>query len=147
MLDFTSSNLTKSNSSDYTEAFFKLHFANVTDEKVYKAISIEAALATEKPAQFLFPPKNGSTAVTLTKPISVKLLPRAEAFKQEPTALSEDDEDASEGSGSYEDSKSARQPASDPADPSSFLPASENKAPSSALNFLVTTPILLYFLA
>lgn len=72
-------------------------------------------------------------------------IPRAEALKQQATVPSDDDEDESEGSGAYEDSRSHIQShsASAPAAPSSYLPAEENKAVHLSPNLLLL-PILLF---
>lgn len=155
LVEFSKVNITNENASEYTEMFFKSYsFANVTEDKLYKTITIELAKPTEMPRQneshpmTLSPAVHAHTTVSHSVEHSVDAsLPRAEAFKHEPTALSEDDEDASEGSGSYEETRTPRQPASAPAAPSSYLPANENKAPPLAATFLITTPIFMYFVA
>ncbi|XP_028158625.1 uncharacterized protein LOC114351562 [Ostrinia furnacalis] len=151
LLEFSKSNVTNNNSSDYTDMFFKSHsFANVTEDKLYKTITVEVVKTTEAPKHNVTNPTTVSTAAhtrtTISHPVEVNL-PRAEAFKHEPTALSDDDEDASEGSGSYEETRSQRQPASAPAAPSSYLPANENKAPPLTATLLIGAPILMYFVA
>lgn len=106
-------NFSSDNNSALAEAFFKLSkFANVSDAALYKAITVEIEV--------------NSTMTTEAGSLSV--MPKAEALKQQ-TAPSDDEEDESEGSGAYEDSKlhTQGQSASAPAAPSSYLPA-ENTA-------------------
>jgi hypothetical protein len=143
---FLSSNYTNNNTSDYVEAFFK--FANITGDNIYRDITVPKVQPTKAPAvnvSILIPALKTVSIHALPHAVEI-ILPRAEALKHEGTVPSEDDEDDSEGSGAYEDSKIQRHPASDPAAPSSFLPAQINKAQHLIINFLVATPILLYLL-
>lgn len=117
---------------------------------MYKTITAKAGLIIEKVEHSTPHPISLSTVANTRTPVihlPEEGLPRAEAFKHEPTALSEDDEDAGEGSGSYEETRTQRQPSSDPADPSSFLPANENKASPLAGTFLVITSVLFYIVS
>lgn len=71
-------------------------------------------------------------------------IPRAEAFKNEATVPSSDDEDDIEGSGSYENTHSQNHSPSAPAAPSSYLPADENGAATLALDLATLASLLLY---
>ncbi|CAG4991200.1 unnamed protein product [Parnassius apollo] len=134
------------NSSDLTTTFFKsLKLENVTD--LYKTITFNEQKE-----------KNISTNNNSTPPPVLKLTelplvnfnnsikvgaPHAEQLKHEATVPPDDDEDESEGSGSYEDSRSQKNPPSAPAAPSSYLPAEENKASLDFINALAVVPLII----
>lgn len=142
LLNFTFTN----SSTDMMQIFFKsTKFGNVTDENIYKAITIEVTEATTTTARNLSQP----TTVMVSGTINIQSIlrdsekPRAEPLKQEPTAPSDDDEDESEGSGAYEESRVHNHAVSAPAAPSSFLPANENSATKGLSLFSLYSDLLL----
>ncbi|KAJ8709145.1 hypothetical protein PYW07_008971 [Mythimna separata] len=145
LLNFT---FTPTNSStDLTQIFFQsTKFANVTNENLYKAITIEVPEATTTVARNV---SQVTTVMTVPGTINTQAIlrdsdkPRAEALKQEPTAPSDDDEDEGEGSGAYEESRVHNHAVSAPAAPSSFLPANDNSASSLYTDLFLTT-LLIY---
>ncbi|KAJ8711713.1 hypothetical protein PYW08_008667 [Mythimna loreyi] len=145
LLNFT---FTPTNSStNLTQIFFQsTKFANVTDENLYKAITIEVTEATATVAGNM---SQVTTVMTVPGTINTQSIlrdsekPRAEALKQEPTVPSDDDEDEGEGSGAYEESRMLNHAVSAPAAPSSFLPAHENSANTLYTDLFLTT-LLIY---
>ncbi|CAK1593839.1 unnamed protein product [Parnassius mnemosyne] len=134
------------NSSDLTSTFLKsLKLENVTD--LYKTITFN----TQKEKKISM--NNNSTPPSVLKLTKLQLVnfnnsieidaPHAEHLKHEATVPPDDDEDESEGSGSYEDPRSQKHPPSAPAAPSSYLPAEENKASLFFINGLAVVVTLI----
>ncbi|KAL4717317.1 hypothetical protein ACJJTC_017204 [Scirpophaga incertulas] len=142
LVSFSNSQISN-NSTQYKDMFLK--FANISGDRMYRATPIVNANSTLNSSLVNTAPKKSTGEDSKVGHI-IEMLPRAEPLKNLATAPSEDDEDDSEGSGAYEETKSHR-PASDPAAPSSFLPARENKASHLLANLLVATPILIYSIA
>lgn len=148
LLNFT---FTLSNSSaDMSQTFFQsTKYANVTDENLYKAITIEVTEASTAIVRNLSQP---TTVMTVPGTINSHSIlrdsekPRAEPLKQEPTAPSDDDEDEGEGSGAYEESRVHNHAVSAPAAPSSFLPANSNSASPIHTDLFLTT-LFIYLVA
>ncbi|XP_047989631.1 uncharacterized protein LOC125228948 [Leguminivora glycinivorella] len=130
-------------SLDLTDKFLQ-SFGNVSWNKLYETITVKSVQDKRN---------NTTTPVYTTTTLKPNLdgslndinAPRAEALKHEATEPSDDEEDESEGSGAYEDSR-LRRPAAAPAAPSSYLPANENNAPPFFANFILITTILLVML-
>lgn len=128
---------------DYIEGFWNIsHYANIVDDadNIYKLITVPIK-------QTIFFPDTNQW-LNLTSEMSVVAMlgevPRAEAFKNEATVPSSDDEDDIEGSGSYEETHPQEHVSSAPAAPSSYLPADENGAANIAIDLAVLASLLLY---
>lgn len=117
-------------------------FSNITEENLYKAITVDV---TEPATNIVRNSSQITNVISVTATMNTQSImrdlekPRAEPLKQEPTVPSEDDEDESEGSGAYEESRVHNHAVSAPAAPSSFLPANENSATPLYTDLLVTT--------
>lgn len=128
--------------------FQSTKFKNVTEENLYKAITIEVNKATTTEQKSTSPLTTVSVPATMNAYSIIHIdveQPRAEALKQEPTVPSDDDEDEGEGSGAYEESRVHNHAVSAPAAPSSYLPADENSAAPLYKDLLIIT-LPLYFL-
>ncbi|CAG9793438.1 unnamed protein product [Diatraea saccharalis] len=141
LYNFTSSNITI-NSTDYTDAFLK--FGNLTKND-YKTMTVPVLIKNSGGSKSTINASMVKAHTTIAHPVEVNM-PRSEALKRDATAPSDDDEDETEGSGSYEETRILRQPAADPANPSSYLPAEKNKASHINISFLTLPPIF-YFIA
>ncbi|XP_026735774.1 uncharacterized protein LOC113499472 [Trichoplusia ni] len=146
LLNYT---FTLSNSTNVAFNFFQsTKFKNITEENLYKAITIELNKATTTEQKSTSPLTTVSVPATMNANSIIHIdveLPRAEALKQEPTVPSDDDEDEGEGSGAYEESRVHNHAVSAPAAPSSYLPADENSAALLYKDLLIIT-LPLYFL-
>lgn len=128
--------------------FQSTKFKNVTEENLYKAITVEGNKATTTLQKSTSPLTTASVPATMNAHAFVHVAvekPRAEALKQEPTVPSDDDEDEGEGSGAYEESRVHNHAVSAPAAPSSYLPADDNSAATLFKDLLIIT-LPLYFL-
>ncbi|XP_060806118.1 uncharacterized protein LOC106131430 [Amyelois transitella] len=140
LLNFSSTFPNKT--ADLTQTFFKIYSSTNFTGELYKAITVAQLTTTNAPLNITT--VGTTSARTTIEPNKMsEIAPRAEPLKQDATAPSDDDEDESEGSGAYEDTRLHRNPASAPAAPSSFLPADENKSPPLYTHLFLTTPFLM----
>lgn len=149
LIDFSRTNIPYNGSgTDFVEGLWNVsHYGNTVDDSgsIYKLITVPIKQT------IIFPKTTMTTTKTqwmnLTSEMSVVAMlgeiPRAEAFKNEATVPSSDDEDDVEGSGSYENTNSPHSPSA-PAAPSSYLPADENGAAILALDLATLASLLLY---
>lgn len=142
LMDFAKSNTV--NSSDVTKEFYEyFNIENATD--AYKVVTNKEVKTTTNYATI-------STVTNLNDVLIINAnhtneidLPHAEPLKHEATVPPDDDEDETEGSGTYDDSKTPKNTVSAPAAPSSFLPAEENKASKVVENILLILPLFTLF--
>ncbi|XP_013165834.1 PREDICTED: uncharacterized protein LOC106116512 [Papilio xuthus] len=141
LMEFAKSN-TVDNSSDVTKAFYKyFKLENTTD--IYKAVTNEEVKTTVSYATMSSVTKLNDVLIINTNHTNEIDLPHAEPLKHEATVPPDDDEDETEGSGTYDDTKTPKNTVSAPAAPSSFLPAEENKASKVVQNILFIIPLSL----
>lgn len=150
LIEFSRTNIPHNGSGiDFVEALWNVsRYGNTVDDSdsIYKLITVPIK-------QTIFFPKT-STIISktqwanLTSEMSVVAMlgeiPRAEAFTNEATVPSSDDEDDIEGSGSYESTHTQHHSPSAPAAPSSYLPADESGAGTLALDLATLASLLLY---
>ncbi|XP_026332329.1 uncharacterized protein LOC113239507 [Hyposmocoma kahamanoa] len=150
LIDFSRTHIPRNGSgTDFVEALWNVsRYGDTVDDtdSIYKLITVPIK-------QTIFFPKTTTITsktqwVNLTSEMSVVAMlgeiPRAEAFKNEATVPSSDDEDFVEGSGSYGNTHAQHHSPSAPAAPSSYLPADENGAATLALDLATLASLLLY---
>lgn len=133
---------------DFVEALWNVsrYGDTVDDSDIYKLITVPIKQTIFFPKTTTITSKNQWLNLTSEMSVVAMLgeLPRAEAFKNEATVPSSDDEDFIEGSGSYENTHTQDNSPSAPAAPSSYLPADENGAATLALDLATLASLLLY---